>query len=109
MPFKKDDPRINRGGRPKGARNRLTEFKEEFLRALQERKEEMWDVKKTKYAHLLRVWASIMPKDLKHSGQPTNITYISHTPRPEGTIDDKGRIDSKSLGWEPIEDKDIIK
>ena len=38
MPFEKGDPRINRGGRPKGAANKITEeIKEAFALVLENR------------------------------------------------------------------------
>lgn len=80
MPFKKGNVE-GRQGRPKGSKNKFTKFKDELIKSIYKRKNEL---SKCRYEDLLRVWASLMPKDLSVGIHPEErIEYISHTPRPE--------------------------
>ena len=72
--FQKGNP-----GRPRGTKNKFTTFKQELLKVLEERKDEL---KKMPMVKLVQVWASLQPREQKVDMNGPVIRYISNTPRP---------------------------
>ena len=72
----------NPGGRPKGSKNKLTLVKDKLVQIALSRfnDPEVW--KEIPPGDLMRFIASITPKDMSIKVSP-DITYVSHTPRPQ--------------------------
>ncbi len=94
---------LNPKGRPKGSKNKFTAFKDDLIKALLLRRHELMRVE---YKDLLRVWASLIPRDLTMKVKP-DITYISSTPRPEVMSDISVAIEGES-GTIPAQESSTV-
>jgi hypothetical protein len=70
-----------KGGRPKGAKNILPKIRDRVFKEVYRR-----DLKVVSTETLLKFVAATLPKDMTLAlSKPTEITYVSNTPRPELT------------------------
>ena len=75
----------NKGGRPKGARNKLTVVKDHLVAILSKRLSDKNELKNISTETLVRFVGQIVPKDLSLKVAP-DIQYITNTPRPDLTL-----------------------
>jgi len=95
MPFKKGDTRINREGRPKGSKNKLTLVKDKIVAIANKKLNDPNVIKELSGRDLVRFIASIAPKDIGIDVTPT-IQFITRAARPK-------------MDWTPINEKTIEK
>ena len=83
MPFVKGHT-IRSGGRPKGSKNTLPIIRDKLFRILLRRITHEKDLETVDTATLIKFASACLPKDMTLAVQrPTDITYVSNTPRPE--------------------------
>ena len=85
------------GGRPKGSKNKWTQYKDKLLKELSRR-----DIRGLSTEDLLKAYVALSPKDHSLKVIP-DITYVSNVPRPEDTLEDKKE------GSHELEDKRVSK